>query len=77
MLAVARREAALRDIRHVTWHLGRAEAFEVLPDSFELVTIGEAFHRLEADTVARNVFLSGSGAPGCLATLGLRQPLLG
>jgi SAM-dependent methyltransferase len=69
MIAVAQRMAAIHEIGNVTWHIGRAEAFEAQPDSFDLVTIGEAFHRLEADVVARNVF-RWLRPGGCLATLG-------
>jgi SAM-dependent methyltransferase len=69
MIDVARREAARRDIKTVTWHVGRVETFEAQTESFDLVTIGEAFHRLEAAVVARNVF-RWLRPGGCLATLG-------
>jgi SAM-dependent methyltransferase len=69
MIDVARRRAAERGITNVEWLVGRAEAFDAAPASFDLVTIGEAFHRLEADVVAGIAFrLLRPG--GCLATLG-------
>ena len=69
MVAVGRAEAARRGIENVTFELGRAEDFEAPPASFDLVTIGEAFHRLEPRIVATKVFAWLK--PGrCLATLG-------
>lgn len=69
MVAVGRAEAARRGIGSVTFQLGRAEQFEAPPASFDLVTIGEAFHRLEPRVVTLKAF--GWLGPGsCLATLG-------
>ena len=69
MIDVARRRAASRGITNVTWLVGPAEGFEAPPASFDLVTIGEAFHRLVPDVVADIAF--GVLRPdSCLATLG-------
>jgi len=69
MIAVAAREAERRGIDNVAWHVGRAEDFEAPAGSFDLVTIGEAFHRLEPRIVAANA-LRWLRPGGCLATLG-------
>jgi hypothetical protein len=54
----------------VRWLVGRAEDVEAPPGSFELITIGEAFHRLDRWTVAQRAF--DWLAPGrCLATMGV------
>ena len=69
MIDVARRRAADRGITNVEWHVGRAEDLDVAPTSVDLVTIGEAFHRLEQSVIAVMAF--GWLRPGgCLATLG-------
>src|SRR5512144_2037025 len=69
MIEVGRRRAAERGIANVEWHVGRAEDLDVAPSSVDLVTIGEAFHRLEQSVIAAKAF--GWLRPGgCLATLG-------
>ena len=69
MIAVATRRAASRGIGNITWLVGPAETFDALPASFDLVTIGEAFHRLVPRVVTSLAFrLLRPG--GCLATLG-------
>lgn len=70
MIAVGQARAADRGITNVEWHVGRAEDLEVKPSSVDLVTIGEAFHRLEQSTVARRA-ITWLRAGGCLATLGI------
>jgi SAM-dependent methyltransferase len=70
MIDVARAAAARRGIDNVTWLVKRAEDFEAPPGSFDLVTIGEAFHRLRQSVVARLAF-DLLRPDGCLATLGL------
>jgi SAM-dependent methyltransferase len=69
MIAVATREAARRSIDNVRFLVRRAEDFDAPPSSFDLVTIGEAFHRLVPDVVARLAFRVLRPG-GCLATLG-------
>ena len=49
--------------------VGRAEDFKAPPSSFELITIGEAFHRLDQRLIAeRALKLLSPGS--CLATMG-------
>jgi len=69
MIAVGEREAARRGIGNVTWSVGAAEVFAAPADAFDLVTVGEAFHRLDQRLVAETslVWLKPGG---CLATLG-------
>ena len=69
MIAVARSRAERRGIDNVEWHVGRAEDFDAQPASFDLITIGEAFHRLEQHVVAQNA-IRWLRPGGCLATLG-------
>ena len=70
MIAFARAAAAQRGIHNVTWHVGRAEDLDVRDGSIDLVTIGEAFHRLEQANVARKA-MGWLRPGGCLATLGV------
>jgi ubiquinone/menaquinone biosynthesis C-methylase UbiE len=69
MVAAGRREAARLDVTNVRWHVGRAEEFEAAASSFDLVTIGEAFHRLDRPRVARQAF-AWLKPGGALVTLG-------
>ena len=69
MVEVGRSEAEKQGIDNVTWFAGRAEELEAEPESFELVTISEAFHRLDQQVVARQV-LRWLQPGGCLAILG-------
>lgn len=69
MIAVAKGEAERLGIGHVKWLVGRAEDVEAVPESFELITIGEAFHRLNQRTIPELAL--GWLIPGqCLVTLG-------
>lgn len=69
MLAAAQREAARLGIANVRWSVGRAETLEAPPGAFDLITIGEAFHRMDRPRVAALAF--GWLAPGgALVTLG-------
>lgn len=69
MIEVARARAERMGLTSIRWMVGRAEDMEAAPGSLALVTVGEAFHRLDRRAVAKRVreWL----APGCcLATLG-------
>jgi len=69
MIEVGRREAARRGVDNVRWFVGRAEDAEASATSFDLITVGEAFHRLDQALIvakAREWLKPG----GCLATLG-------
>jgi len=69
MIDAGQREAARRGIHTITWMVGDAEAMHVPPASCELITIGDAFHRLDQQRVATQALLWLQ--PGCcLATLG-------
>jgi ubiquinone/menaquinone biosynthesis C-methylase UbiE len=46
MINVGREEARKRGIGDIRWMVGRAEEMKAETGSFELITIGEAFHRL-------------------------------
>ncbi|MFI4936583.1 MAG: class I SAM-dependent methyltransferase, partial [Caulobacterales bacterium] len=52
MIAVAREEAARRNLDGVKWLVGPAETLEAPAGAFELITIGEAFHRLDQPLIA-------------------------
>jgi SAM-dependent methyltransferase len=69
MVEVGRVGAGPRGVTNVRWMVGRAEDVEAPAGSFELITIGEAFHRLDRWLIARRALEWLS--PGCcLATMG-------
>lgn len=55
MIRVGRREAAARGAENVHWSVDRAEDRQADAGGFELVTIGNAFHRLDRPRVAELV----------------------
>ena len=74
MVAVGRREAARREITNIVWSVGRAEDAELPTGAFDLVTVGEAFHRLDQALIAQRAlaWLKPGGclaAPGCIGIL--------
>jgi ubiquinone/menaquinone biosynthesis C-methylase UbiE len=69
MIAVGQQAAAQRSVNTITWIVGRAEALQAAPASFELITIGEAFHRLDQELVAKQT-LQWLQPGCCVATLG-------
>ncbi|HEY2708096.1 MAG TPA: class I SAM-dependent methyltransferase [Caulobacteraceae bacterium] len=52
MIEAGQREAARLGVGNIRWSVGRAEDVEAPPGSFDLITIGEAFHRLDRARVA-------------------------
>lgn len=76
MIEVAAQRAAERGVTNVTWLVTPAEAFDAPAESFDLVTIGEAFHRLIPDVVAGIAF-KVLRPGGCMATLGNDNRLSG
>lgn len=52
MVEVGRRKAEQCRATNVLWMVGRAEEVEAPPTSFELITIGSAFHRLDRRLIA-------------------------
>ncbi|MDX1934670.1 MAG: class I SAM-dependent methyltransferase [Capsulimonadales bacterium] len=72
MVAVGKEEAVRQGIRHVRWQVGKAEELNSSPARFELVTIGEAFHRLDRKLVAEKTLLWLQ--PGCcVSVMGARS----
>lgn len=69
MIEAGRARAMRQGVTNISWMVGRAEDVETASGSFALVTIGEAFHRLDRRAVAERA--KAWLAPGrCLATLG-------
>jgi len=76
MIEVGTRVAAGRGLDNITWFVGRAEDLAAPQEAFDLITIGEAFHRLDRPLVARQA-LGWLKPGGCLATLGCEGILAG
>lgn len=53
MIAAGKREAGKAGIKNIEWLLGKAEELELESNSIDLITIGEAFHRLNQNTVSK------------------------
>ncbi len=69
MIDAGRERAGQQGVKNVKWIVGRAEDLDTSSASFDLITIGEAFHRLDQERVAAQALLWLK--PGCrLATLG-------
>jgi SAM-dependent methyltransferase len=69
MIAVGRPEASRRGITNVAWRVARAESLQLPAGSLELITIGEAFHRLDQQRILERA-LGWLRPRGSLATLG-------
>jgi SAM-dependent methyltransferase len=69
MIDVARRRAEREGLANTRFFTGRAEALDAPTASFDLITIGEAFHRLDQRTVAANAF-RWLKPGGLIATMG-------
>jgi SAM-dependent methyltransferase len=76
MVEAGRRQAALRGVEKIKWIEGRGEDLDAPPASFELVAIGEAFHRLDQQLMATQI-LRWLKPGGHLATLGCYSILSG
>ncbi len=76
MVEVGKGEAARRGVGNITWIVGRAEDLAAPPGAFDLITIGEAFHRLDQALVAQKA-LGWLRPGGGLATLGSEGMLAG
>ena len=69
MIAVGKQRASRLGITAIDWRVMPAEQLQLAPASIELVTIGEAFHRLDQNRILQ--LASAWLVPdGCLATLG-------
>jgi SAM-dependent methyltransferase len=76
MLDVGRAEAVRRGVSNVRWLAGRAEDLDATAGSFDLITIGEAFHRMERRRIAELCF-RWLRPGGHLATIGSDDILSG
>ena len=76
MIEVGRQEATRRGVGNITWFVGRAEDLAAPQGAFELIAIGEAFHRLDQALVVKKA-LTWLKPGGCLATLGSEGILAG
>jgi SAM-dependent methyltransferase len=69
MIEAGRRAAEGLGVGNVRWAVGRVENFDVPRGAFDLITIGEAFHRLDRPRVAAMAY-DGLKPRGALVTLG-------
>ncbi len=69
MIEVGQQEATQRGVHNITWMVGKAEDLAAPPASCALITIGEAFHRLDQQRVAQHT-LQWLQPGGCVAILG-------
>ncbi len=76
MVDAGRQEAGRRGIRNVAWIVGPAENLEQPSGAFDLVTVGEAFHRLDQPVVGAKA-LAWLKPGGCFAAVGADGPLVG
>ena len=76
MIEVGRKEAMRQGPTSVRWMVGRAEEVEASPGSFELITIGEAFHRLDQRLIAEHAMEWLAPGHG-LATMGCFGLMMG
>ena len=69
MIEEGKRLARQQNLGDVTWIHTKAEELEVTQDSVDLVTIGEAFHRLDQDVILQRIsqWLKN---PGCVVLAG-------
>ena len=63
MVEVGKNDAGLRNVTNIKWMVGKAEELEAEPASFQLITIGEAFHRLNQRHICERALQWLS--PGC------------
>ncbi|WP_298862304.1 class I SAM-dependent methyltransferase [uncultured Gimesia sp.] len=54
MLAAAKQKAGVLDVQNIIWLNERAEQFTSASNSFELLTIGAAFHWMDRKSIAKN-----------------------
>ena len=76
MVAVGAEAAVRRGIVNIRWSVGRAEDALVAPNTVDLITIGEAFHRLDQALILERA-LVWLKPGGCLAILGTDGVLVG
>lgn len=73
MVAAGEAEAKRRGLGAVEWRIGRAEDLELAEASVDLVTVGDAIHRLDQDVVLARVrrWLKPGGSLAVLGSDGL------
>jgi SAM-dependent methyltransferase len=71
MIDAAKEAARARGVANVRWSIGKAEDFGASAGSVDLITIGEAFHRLDQEIVATRA-LEWLRPRGCIAVMGCR-----
>jgi SAM-dependent methyltransferase len=69
MIAVGETAASARGAANIRWIVARAEDLDIEPSSIDLITIGEAFHRMDRQSIARQA-TRWLKPRACLATLG-------
>lgn len=69
MIEIAQQDAKDRGITNIRWMVGKAEDLGAQPSSFQLITIGDAFHRLDQWLIA-NQALEWLSTGSCLAIIG-------
>src|SRR5437867_3089397 len=69
MIAVGEQEARRRGVSNIAWRVERAEDLQLPARSLELITIGEAFHRLDQERILKRA-VGWLQRRGSLATLG-------
>ncbi len=69
MIAAGEQEASRRGVTNIAWLVERAEDLQLPARSLELITIGEAFHRLDQERILERA-LGWLQPRGSLATLG-------
>lgn len=68
MIEVGRRKAAAINVGNITWRVGLAEDLDAPAQSFELITMGNAYHRVDRELVADRAF-EWLAPSGCFALL--------
>jgi len=76
MIQVGRRVALERGLTNLTWKISKAEELDAAPESFYLITIGEAFHRFDQQRVSQQS-LSWLKPAGGIALLGCNGVTVG
>ena len=56
MVSVGRDDAKKQGIDNIEWFTGRAEELELEPNSIDLITMGDSFHRLDQSLILDQVY---------------------
>lgn len=72
MIEVGKEEAARLGMTNVEWRVGRAEEVNAPAGEFDLITMGESFHRFNQPVILGKV-LGWLRPGGCLAGMGCRN----